>query len=59
MNVISPGTVPTPGYDNLGLTVEQTASFITSQNKAIPLGRVGKPDEVVKADLFLASDESS
>jgi NAD(P)-dependent dehydrogenase (short-subunit alcohol dehydrogenase family) len=59
VNVVSPGTVPTPGYDQLGLTKEQMAGFIASQAAVIPLGRVGVPGEIAKAVLFLASDESS
>ena len=59
VNVVSPGTVPTPGYDQLGLTKEQMTGFIASQAAVIPLGRVGIPDEIAKAVLFLASDESS
>jgi NAD(P)-dependent dehydrogenase (short-subunit alcohol dehydrogenase family) len=59
VNVISPGTIPTPGYDKFGFTKEQMASFISSQNAATPLGRVGAADEVAKVVLFLASEESS
>lgn len=59
VNVISPGTVPTPGYDTLGLSVEDMEEFIASQNATIPLGRVGRTDEIAKAVLFLASDDSS
>jgi NAD(P)-dependent dehydrogenase (short-subunit alcohol dehydrogenase family) len=59
VNVVSPGTVPTPGYDQLGLSKEQMAGFIASQAAVIPLGRVGVPDEIAKVVLFLASDESS
>lgn len=59
VNVISPGTVPTPGYDNLGLTTEQMRQFLVSQAAATPLGRVGTPDEIAKAVVFLSSDDSS
>jgi NAD(P)-dependent dehydrogenase (short-subunit alcohol dehydrogenase family) len=59
VNVVSPGTIPTPGYDKIGLTKEQMAGFIASQVAAIPLGRVGEADEIAKVVLFLGSDESS
>jgi len=59
INVVSPGTVPTPGYDNLGMTPSQLEEFIAEQSAAIPLGRVGTAEEVAKAVLFLASDDSS
>ncbi len=60
VNVVSPGTVPTPAYDSrLGLTKEQMARFIEAQSVAAPLGRVGRPIEIAEAVLFLASDQSS
>lgn len=59
VNAISPGVVPTPGYDHLGLNDQQLQEFVNSQASAIPLGRVGKPDEIAKAVVFLASADSS
>jgi len=59
VNVISPGVVPTPGYGLLGLTEEQVQGFVASQVANIPLGRVGTPDEIAKAVVFLACDDSS
>ena len=58
VNVISPGVVPTEGYRSLGdeKQIEQFAAQMASQ---IPLGRVGEPDEIAKAVVFLASDDSS
>ena len=41
INVISPGVVPTPGYDGLGLTKEQIQGFIDFQENTIPSGRAG------------------
>ncbi len=60
VNAISPGIVPTPGYNtSLGMTEEAVDQFVGSAVPNIPLGRAGTPDEVAKAVLFLASDDSS
>ena len=60
MNVVSPGVVVTPAYKNeLGLSDEQIKEFEAQGAAAAPLGRVGTPDEIAKAVVFLASDDSS
>lgn len=59
VNAVSPGVVPTPGYDLLGLTPEQVQGFVDGQAQSIPLGRVGTTDEIAAAVAFLASDDSS
>lgn len=40
VNAISPGVVPTPGYNLMGLSEEQVQGFVASQVDTIPLGRV-------------------
>ena len=52
-NVISPGTIDTPIL--AGLPKEAVAQIVAS----IPLGRMGEADEIAKAALFLASDDST
>ncbi|MDB6067790.1 MAG: oxidoreductase [Pedosphaera sp.] len=60
VNVVSPGTVVTPGYKNeLGLSDEQIEQFAAQAAATTPMGRAGTPDEIAKAVLFLASDDSS
>jgi NAD(P)-dependent dehydrogenase (short-subunit alcohol dehydrogenase family) len=60
VNVISPGTVVTPGYKTeLGLTDEQLVGFKAQAAATTPLGRTGTPEEIAKAVLFLASEDSS
>ena len=60
VNVVSPGTIVTPGYKNeLGLNDEQIRLMEEQSAASTPLGRTGTPDEVAKAVVFLASDDSS
>jgi NAD(P)-dependent dehydrogenase (short-subunit alcohol dehydrogenase family) len=60
VNVVSPGTVITPGYKNeLGMSDQQIKEFKAQVAAVTPLGRAGTPDEIAKAVVFLASDDSS
>jgi NAD(P)-dependent dehydrogenase (short-subunit alcohol dehydrogenase family) len=52
-NVISPGPTDTPAIDG---QLQDTIARIVS---TIPMGRMGEPDEIAKAVLFLASEDSS
>jgi NAD(P)-dependent dehydrogenase (short-subunit alcohol dehydrogenase family) len=60
VNVVAPGIVVTPAYKSeLGMTDDQVKQFEAQAAAATPLGRAGTPDEIAKAVLFLASDDSS
>lgn len=59
VNVVSPGPIPTNIFGRNGQTqqaIDETISWIVSQ---VPMKRVGKPEEVANAVLFLSSPESS
>ena len=59
VNAVSPGSTDTPGIGHFGQTEEQRKQIVTSAVSTIPLGRLGDPDEIAKAVVFLASDDSS
>lgn len=59
VNVLSPGPVDTPILAKLGVAPETRSEFVAQTAQAIPLGRLGRPDELASAALFLASDDSS
>lgn len=56
VNVVSPGPIATPGVDGLTDNPDALRSTLA---QSVPLGRIGDPDEIAKAVVFLASDDSS
>jgi NAD(P)-dependent dehydrogenase (short-subunit alcohol dehydrogenase family) len=59
VNVVSPGPIETPIFGKMGLPEAAVQAFGEQVKTKVPLGRFGNVDEVAKAVLFLASDDSS
>lgn len=59
VNAVSPGPVETPLYGKLGMPAEVVQGFAKGLDERIPLKRFGRPEEIAKTMLFLASDDAS
>jgi NAD(P)-dependent dehydrogenase (short-subunit alcohol dehydrogenase family) len=59
VNAVSPGTIDTPGLSNLLASSEAGEQRKKMISSSVPLGRFGTSDEIAKAVVFLASDDSS
>jgi NAD(P)-dependent dehydrogenase (short-subunit alcohol dehydrogenase family) len=59
VNAVSPGSIDTPGLSDLLASSETGQERKKMISTAVPLGRLGKPDEIAKAVAFLASDDAS
>jgi NAD(P)-dependent dehydrogenase (short-subunit alcohol dehydrogenase family) len=59
VNAVSPGATDTPGLNNLLASAEAGQQRWKMLSESVPLGRLGTPDEIAKAVVFLASDDSS
>ena len=55
VNVICPGTIHTPIWDEF---LRREPDILRRLARWYPLGRVGRPEDVARAVLFLASDDS-
>jgi NAD(P)-dependent dehydrogenase (short-subunit alcohol dehydrogenase family) len=55
VNAVAPGPIETGMLNRFTRTADRKAALV----KTVPLGRVGKPDEIARAVVFLASDDAS
>lgn len=59
VNAVSPGSIETPGLSGLFASAPEGEQRRKAIPNLVPLGRLGTADEIAKAVVFLASDDSS
>ncbi|MBA4286270.1 MAG: short-chain dehydrogenase [Xanthomonadaceae bacterium] len=58
VNAVSPGFIKTPIMLRMGMSAEEVKTQQAGAASIIPIGRMGEPEEIAAATLFLASDDS-
>jgi NAD(P)-dependent dehydrogenase (short-subunit alcohol dehydrogenase family) len=58
VNAVSPGVVPTESYEK-DMGADGAAAYVQRVLEEIPVGRVGRPEDIGNAVVFLASDAAS
>lgn len=56
---MSPGPTSTPSWERTGASQDIIETLHGRLTQSIPVGRLGKSEEIARAALFLASDDSS
>ena len=59
VNVVSPGPVATPIFGKLGIAADALDEVVKNVQTQVPMKRFGRPEEIAKTVLFLASDDAS
>ena len=58
VNAVSPGPIETPIFGKAGMSADEVAGFKSGVTSRVPLGRIGRPEEIAATVLFLAADAS-
>jgi NAD(P)-dependent dehydrogenase (short-subunit alcohol dehydrogenase family) len=59
VNAVSPGSIETPIHRGKNQTDEEFRAYVERVGAQVPLGRMGRPEEIAAAVLFLAGEGSS
>ncbi|HTW23160.1 MAG TPA: glucose 1-dehydrogenase [Candidatus Baltobacteraceae bacterium] len=59
VNAVAPGPIVTPIFDRMGAPKEQVDELTKMLIATVPMGRMGKPEEVAGTVAFLASQDAS
>lgn len=59
VNVVSPGPIETPIFDRAGIPAEEVEGTKASFAGQVPLGRMGRPDEIASVTAFLSGPEAA
>ncbi len=59
LNAVSPGPIDTPGLNDLVASTGAVEQRLKMISNSVPLGGLGTPNEIAKAVVFLASEDSS
>jgi NAD(P)-dependent dehydrogenase (short-subunit alcohol dehydrogenase family) len=59
VNAVSPGPIETPMFESFASNPEDLDAHKKAFAAQVPLGRLGRPEEIAKAALFLASSDSN
>ena len=59
VNCVAPGTIHSPYFDRMLAAAPDPEKLLAELDARAPMGRMGKPEEIARAILWLASDEAS
>jgi 2-hydroxycyclohexanecarboxyl-CoA dehydrogenase len=58
-NIVCPGPTETPLLDQMTAGSDDSAQLLAALARAVPMRRLGRPEEVAAAAVFLASDAAA